>query len=191
MDLEPALKKLGRVVAAVERGEAPYSVLEIAVYGSVARGEEKVADLDLYFQLDRESVPGEDLLRETLPSSGPGVLKRLRKALKKYPQERVEITWGFDPWERQREDFARPEDIDHRVDEELARLDRQDGELPKSWKEARARLERRRQKVKAKEYEWPAPGIVVYRKAGGPDSSVEEIIKHTTGRNSQYRKRPD
>ncbi len=112
---------------------------------------------------------------------GPGVQKKLRNALKEYPQERIEITWGFDPWEKQREHFARPEDIDRRVDEELARLDRQDGELPKSWEEARARLERRRKKVKARGYEWPVPGIVVYREAGGPNRSVDELIKHTAG----------
>ncbi len=41
MNLESALKKLKRIVTAVEDGETPYGVLEIAVYGSVARGEER------------------------------------------------------------------------------------------------------------------------------------------------------
>ncbi len=177
MDRKSALEKLRRVVEVVERGELPYVVLEIAVYGSVARGEEKVNDLDLYLQLERESVPVEDILGDAKPSWGPGALKRLRKALKKYPQERIEITWRFDPWEtHRREGFARLEDIDRRTDEELARFSPPDGELPQRWKDHMARLGRQREKVKAKGYEWPVPGIVVYRATGAPDASVDELL---------------
>ncbi len=177
MDRDSALEKLRRVVAAVDRGEAPYVVLEIAVYGSVARGEEKVNDLDLYLELERKSVPVEHILGDAKPSWGPGALKRLRKVLKKSPQERIDITYGFNPWEtHRREAFAKPEDIDRRTDEELARFSPPDGELPKRWKDHMARLERQREKVKAKGYEWPVPGIIVYRARGAPDASVGELL---------------
>lgn len=166
MDRKSALEKLRRIVAAVKDGKAPYRVLEIAVYGSVAQGEEKVRDLDLYFQLDRDSVPGPDLYDE-LVGLGTGVESRLRRALKKYPQERVDITWGWPPWEKRREDFAGPEDIDRLTDELLVRSTQ-----PK----ARARLERQREKVKAKGYERPVPGIVVYRSEGAPDPSAKGLL---------------
>ncbi len=100
--------------------------------------------------------------------------KKHRAAMKGYPQEGVQIDWGFDPWETRRFDFARVEDVDRRVEEELVRLPERKEEH-KSRKQWRVRLERQREKVKSKSYEWPPVGIVVYRRDGRPDRSVEEL----------------
>ncbi len=50
---------------------------EVTVYGSVVEGEKRVRDLDLYIQLDRESVSEEDLLQEVFGGHGRGAGTRL------------------------------------------------------------------------------------------------------------------
>ncbi len=177
MERLKALEKLDRVVTTITEGSIPYDVLELAVYGSVVKEEEKVGDLDLYLQLDKDSVPGEDLLCEVSPWMGPGVEKKLRAALKEYPQERIQVSWGFDPWEKRRDSFVKVEDVDRQVDGEIDRLTWPEGEEPKSWREARARLERQREKVKAKDYEWPPHGIVVYKRGGKAERTIEDLLE--------------
>ncbi len=171
-----ALTKLKRVLRTIEAGKVPYRVEEVTVYGSVVEGEERVRDLDLYIQLDRESVPEEDLLQEVFGGHGQSASTQLRMALKQSNQERIEIQWEFEPWETRREKFAKPEEIDRQVDERLAELTTGEDEEPKSWTEHKTRLEKQREKVKAKGYEWPPRGIVVYRRRGKPDYTVDELI---------------
>ncbi len=174
-----ALTKLKRVVRTIEEGKVPYKVEEVTVYGSVVEGEERVRDLDLYIQLDRESVPEEDLLEEVFGGHGRSVGTQLRMALKESNQERIEIQWEFEPWETRREKFAKPEEIDRQVDKRLAELTTGEDEEPKTWTEHKTRLEKHREKVKAKGYEWPPRGIVVYRRHGKPDQTVDELIART------------
>ncbi len=174
-----ALTKLKRVVRTIEEGKVPYKVEEVTVYGSVVEGEERVRDLDLYIQLDRESVPVEDLLQEIFGGHGQSAGTQLRMALKESNQERIEIRWEFEPWETRREKFAKPEEIDRQVDARLAELTTGEDEEPKSWTEHKTRLEKHREKVKTKGYEWPPHGIVVYRRRGKPDYTVDELRART------------
>ncbi len=171
-----ALTKLKRVLRTIEEGKVPYRVEEVTVYGSVVEGEERVRDLDLYIQLDLESVPEQDLLQEIFGGHGRSAGTQLRMALKESNQERIEIQWEFEPWETRREKFAKPEEIDRQVDGRLAELTTGEDEEPKSWKEHKTRLEKHREKVRAKGYEWPPRGIVVYRRHGKPDYTVDELI---------------
>ncbi len=171
-----ALTKLKRVMRTIEGGKVPYRVEEVTVYGSVAEGEERVKDLDIYIQLDYDSVPEEDLLQEVFGGHGRSAGTRLRMALKESRQERIEVQWEFEPWETRRRKFTKPEEIDRRVDKELAELTTGEDEEPSSLIERRARLEKHREKVKARGYEWPPHGIVVYRRGGKPDYTVDELI---------------
>ncbi len=174
-----ALTTLKRVLRTIEEGKVPYKVEEVTVYGSVVEGEKRVRDLDLYIQLDRESVPEEDLLQEIFGGHGRSAGTRLRMALKQSRQERIEIQWEFEPGETRREKFTKPEEIDRQVDARLAELTTGEDEEPKSWTEHKTRLEKHREKVKAKGYGWPPRGIVVYRRHGKPDYTVDELIART------------
>ncbi len=171
-----ALMKLKRVLRTIEEGKVPYRVEEVTVYGSVVEGEKRVRDLDLYIQLDQESVPEEDLLQELFGGHGRSAGTQLRMALKESNQERIEIQWEFEPWEARREKFAKPEEIDRQVDARLAELTTGEDEEPKSWTEHKTRLEKHREKVKTKGYEWPPHGIVVYRRHGKPDYTADELM---------------
>ncbi len=142
---------------AVSGGKLPYRVLQLVLYGSTAKGAENPNDVDLYAQLDRTSVPEENMANEIFhPSSGIGAT--LRKALKEAPHDRVVIQWGWDPWEEHRLTFVKPEEIDRSLRQRVGELDM--GFV--SHRRAKAAWERSVAKRKSTPTEWPPHGVVLF-----------------------------
>src|SRR5438876_10309992 len=90
MKLSEAREKVERIVNAIEKGAVPYRPVQVVLYGSAAKDEPEPQDVDLYVQLDRDSVPEEDVWQE-LTHQGGSVSTKLNKALKLRNSERVSI----------------------------------------------------------------------------------------------------
>ena len=158
MKLEEALTRANRVVEAIKAKRAPYHVLQVVLYGSTARGDPNPNDVDLYVQLDINSVPWEDRDQELFNSGKGGTGTKLRKALKSSQGERLSITFDFVPWEQHIRNFVRPEDVDKVAKENIAKLD----PTLKTYARTKARIEKSAAKRRTKPFEWPPQGIVLY-----------------------------
>ncbi len=156
MRREEALRKADRIARTVREGKVPYGVLQVVLYGSVARGDDSRGDVDLYIQLDRSSVPVEELYAEARGARGVGY--KLRAALKAQPQEHVTLQWGLEPWEEHRLRFTKPEEVEGSLERRVAGLDL----TLVSHRKAKQQWERSAKKRKVKPFEWPPKGVVLY-----------------------------
>ncbi len=156
MKRSEALRKADRVAKTVAEGKVPYRVLQVVLYGSVARGDEAPNDVDLYLQLDQSSVPVLDLYAEVRGARGVGF--RLRASLKAKPQEHVTLQWGFEPWTEHRMKFTKPHEVEESLRRHVAGLDLN----LVSHRRDKEQWERSAHKRKAKPFEWPPRGIVLY-----------------------------
>lgn len=158
MRREEAVAKAERVVEAVRAGRVPYRVLQVVLYGSAARGDPNPNDVDLYIQLEVDSVPFEDTYREITYGGKGGVGEKLRKALKLSKGERVSIIYDFVPWDQHVRLFVKPEEVDKVAQENIARLDLN----LKTHRQAKRRIEKSAAKRHVKPFGWPPEAIVLY-----------------------------
>ena len=174
MEHEEALRRVDRIVRTVREGKVPYRVLQVVLYGSVAKGAERPADVDVYVQLDNYSVPGEDLYREM---TGRYVTRQLRRALLKDPRERVDIQWGPEPWDKKRLDFVEPDEVERAHAVRVSQLDLS----LKTHRQAKARLDKSLTKVRSRPpFEWPPTGEILYEGEGPRDPWTTRDIEAET-----------
>lgn len=159
MKREIALAKVDSILRVIKEGHLPYRVLQLVLYGSTAKGDQNPNDVDIYIQLDKDSVPKEEGLSEVFRGYGKGdVSKNLRKVLKENKTERVSIQWDFISWEEHSQHFVKPEEIENVAMENISELNLSF----KTHQQAKNRILKSVSKRSKKPIEWPPKGIVLY-----------------------------